>query len=49
MTWWQDGLITLITGGVLVVFRIWLEIKWKDKRWPNTKNPKSAGTRPGVV
>ncbi|EES42143.1 hypothetical protein WL278_10585 [Staphylococcus caprae] len=32
MTWWQDGLITLITGGVLVVFRIWLEIKWKDKR-----------------
>ena len=22
MTWWQDGLITLITGGVLVVFRI---------------------------
>ncbi|MCI2955294.1 Trp-rich small protein [Staphylococcus caprae] len=32
MTWWQDGLITLITGGALVVFRIWLEIKWKDKR-----------------
>ncbi|WP_260840752.1 Trp-rich small protein [Staphylococcus capitis] len=31
MTWWQDGLITLITGSVLVVFRIWLEIKWKDK------------------
>nr|WP_253286517.1 hypothetical protein [Staphylococcus caprae] len=22
----------MITGGVLVVFRIWLEIKWKDKR-----------------
>nr|WP_100199541.1 hypothetical protein [Staphylococcus epidermidis] len=25
MTWWQDGIITLITGGILIVFRIWLE------------------------
>ncbi|WP_237648509.1 Trp-rich small protein [Staphylococcus epidermidis] len=31
MTWWQDGIITLITGGILIVFRIWLEIKWKAK------------------
>ncbi|MCD9067277.1 hypothetical protein WL766_10940 [Staphylococcus pasteuri] len=31
MTWWQDGIITLLTGGLLVVFRIWLEINWKDK------------------
>ncbi|MDU7763805.1 MAG: hypothetical protein E7J95_02585, partial [Staphylococcus sp.] len=28
---WQDGIITLITGGILIVFRIWLEIKWKGK------------------
>ncbi|MGC9616225.1 Trp-rich small protein [Staphylococcus pasteuri] len=31
MTWWQDGIITLLTGGLLVVFRIWLEINWEDK------------------
>ncbi|AGC90183.1 hypothetical protein WL555_11135 [Staphylococcus warneri] len=31
MTWWQDGIITLLTGGLLVIFRIWLEINWKDK------------------
>ncbi|MEJ7429847.1 Trp-rich small protein [Staphylococcus warneri] len=31
MTWWQDGIITLLTAGLLVIFRIWLEINWKDK------------------
>ncbi|MCI2789892.1 MULTISPECIES: Trp-rich small protein [Staphylococcus] len=31
MTWWQDGIITLLTGGLLVIFRVWLEINWKDK------------------
>ncbi|WP_260400208.1 Trp-rich small protein [Staphylococcus warneri] len=31
MTWWQNGIITLLTGGLLVIFRIWLEINWKDK------------------
>ncbi|MGW9904882.1 hypothetical protein ACUW54_002003 [Staphylococcus cohnii] len=31
ITWWQEILVTLITGGLLVVFRVWLENKWKDK------------------
>ncbi|WP_251519066.1 MULTISPECIES: Trp-rich small protein [Staphylococcus] len=31
MMWWQDMVMTLITGGILVVFRVWLDIKWKDK------------------
>ncbi|MGD3155956.1 Trp-rich small protein [Staphylococcus warneri] len=31
MTWWQDGIITLLTGGLLVIFQVWLEINWKDK------------------
>ncbi|MGA4515188.1 hypothetical protein ACUXJ9_001129 [Staphylococcus caledonicus] len=31
MSWVLDGMMTLITGGILVIFRIWLETKWKDK------------------
>ncbi|WKU13874.1 Trp-rich small protein [Staphylococcus devriesei] len=31
MSWILDGMMTLITGGILVIFRIWLETKWKDK------------------
>ncbi|WP_394372063.1 Trp-rich small protein [Staphylococcus lloydii] len=31
MTWWQDAMATLLSGSVLVVFRVWLENKWKDK------------------
>ncbi|WP_410483072.1 Trp-rich small protein [Staphylococcus lugdunensis] len=31
MTWWSDVITTLLTGGILVIFRIWLENKWKDK------------------
>ncbi|ASW41921.1 Trp-rich small protein [Staphylococcus lugdunensis] len=31
MTWWLDVITTLLTGGILVIFRIWLENKWKDK------------------
>ncbi|WP_418129312.1 hypothetical protein RAL98_00550 [Staphylococcus sp. HKU1] len=31
MMWWQDMVMTLITGGILVVFRVWFDIKWKDK------------------
>ncbi|MCI2948589.1 hypothetical protein FH144_09225 [Staphylococcus caledonicus] len=30
MSWVLDGMMTLITGGILVIFRIWLETKWKD-------------------
>ncbi|MDH9162334.1 Trp-rich small protein [Staphylococcus succinus] len=30
-TWWQEMITTLVTGSLLVVFRVWLEIKWKDK------------------
>ena len=31
MMWWQDGMMTLITGGLLIIFRLWLELKWKNK------------------
>ncbi|WP_238492638.1 Trp-rich small protein [Staphylococcus equorum] len=31
MAWWQEIITTLLTGGLLVVFRVWLESKWKDK------------------
>ena len=31
MMWWLDVITTLLTGGILVIFRIWLENKWKDK------------------
>nr|WP_261007181.1 hypothetical protein [Staphylococcus haemolyticus] len=24
-------MVTLISGGILVIFRVWLESKWKDK------------------
>ncbi|HDE3274833.1 TPA: hypothetical protein PC995_002535 [Staphylococcus aureus] len=27
MMWWQEGMMTLITGGLLIIFRLWLE--WK--------------------
>ncbi|MBO1198336.1 hypothetical protein J3T65_01715 [Staphylococcus simiae] len=32
MEWWQEGLMTLITGSFLIVLRIWLESKWKNKK-----------------
>ncbi|WP_256092545.1 Trp-rich small protein [Staphylococcus equorum] len=28
---WQEIITTLLTGSLLVVFRVWLESKWKDK------------------
>ena len=31
MMWWQEGMMTLITGGLLIIFRLWLELKWKIK------------------
>ena len=31
MSWLLDGMVTLISGGILVIFRVWLESKWKDK------------------
>ncbi|MCY1038948.1 MULTISPECIES: Trp-rich small protein [Staphylococcus] len=31
VTWWQEIIVTLLTGGLLVVFRVWLEDKWKNK------------------
>ncbi|CAM3174311.1 MULTISPECIES: Trp-rich small protein [Staphylococcus] len=31
MEWWQDLIITILSGGILIIFRIWLENKWKDK------------------
>ncbi|MCG7339913.1 hypothetical protein MHZ36_11465 [Staphylococcus sp. ACRSN] len=31
MTWWQEIIGTLLTGCLLVIFRVWLENKWKDK------------------
>lgn len=50
MMWWQEGMMTLITGGLLIIFRLWLELKWKNKNDPtHINNPKSAGTRHGVV
>ncbi|WP_115208760.1 Trp-rich small protein [Staphylococcus aureus] len=24
--------MTLITGGLLIIFRLWLELKWKNKK-----------------
>ncbi|EVK38566.1 hypothetical protein QLG48_10845 [Staphylococcus aureus] len=27
MMWWQEGMMTLITGGLLIIFRLWLELK----------------------
>lgn len=32
MMWWQEGMMTLITGGLLIIFRLWLELKWKNKK-----------------
>ncbi|HDP3063781.1 TPA: hypothetical protein ACOFNH_002759, partial [Staphylococcus aureus] len=26
MMWWQEGMMTLITGGLLIIFRLWLEL-----------------------
>ena len=34
MMWWQEGMMTLITGGLLIIFRLWLELKWKKKNDP---------------
>ncbi|MCP8714377.1 hypothetical protein LNL93_05430 [Staphylococcus arlettae] len=31
MLWWQDAVTTLLSGSLLVIFRVWLENKWKDK------------------
>ncbi|MDG0844323.1 hypothetical protein M4L39_12955 [Staphylococcus equorum] len=31
VAWWQEMITTLLTGSLLVVFRVWLESKWKDK------------------
>ncbi|MCQ9289552.1 hypothetical protein OXR01_08175 [Staphylococcus gallinarum] len=31
MSWWQEIIGTLITGCLLVIFRVWLENNWKDK------------------
>jgi len=31
ITWSQEMVTTLLAGSLLVVFRIWLENKWKDK------------------
>ncbi|MCU5746173.1 hypothetical protein N9R04_05495 [Staphylococcus sp. SQ8-PEA] len=31
MEWWQQFILTLLSGGILVIFRLWLEDKWKDK------------------
>ncbi|EOA8850178.1 Trp-rich small protein [Staphylococcus aureus] len=25
-------MMTLITGGLLIIFRLWLELKWKNKK-----------------
>ena len=30
MSWLLDGMVTLISGDT-VIFRVWLESKWKDK------------------
>ncbi|WP_245336067.1 hypothetical protein [Staphylococcus sp. GDY8P85P] len=27
MSWLLEGMVTLITGGILVIFRVWLESK----------------------
>ncbi|HDZ7849372.1 Trp-rich small protein [Staphylococcus aureus] len=32
MMWWQEGMMTLITGGLLIIFRLWLELKLKNKK-----------------
>ncbi|MFZ8101861.1 Trp-rich small protein, partial [Staphylococcus arlettae] len=29
--WWQGAVTTLLSGSLLVIFRVWLENKWKDK------------------
>ena len=42
MMWWQEGMMTLITGGLLIIFRLWLELKWKNKMILHINNPKSA-------
>lgn len=31
MSWLLDGMVTLISGGILVISRVWLESKCKDK------------------
>ncbi|MGT2340925.1 Trp-rich small protein [Staphylococcus aureus] len=31
MMWWR-GMMALITGGLLIIFRLWLELKWKNKK-----------------
>ena len=31
MSWLLEGLVTLITGSMLIIFRVWLETKWKNK------------------
>ncbi|MCJ1655977.1 hypothetical protein MT340_004465 [Staphylococcus sp. NRL 16/872] len=31
MSWLLEGMMALITGGILVIFRVWLESKWKNK------------------
>ncbi|WP_230454106.1 Trp-rich small protein [Staphylococcus hominis] len=31
MSWLLESLVTLITGSMLIIFRVWLEIKWKNK------------------
>ncbi|MBU5910526.1 hypothetical protein JVW25_27995, partial [Vibrio cholerae O1] len=27
MKWWEEGMMTLITVGLLIIFRLWLELK----------------------
>ena len=39
MMWWQEGMMTLITGGLLIIFRLWLELKWKNKNDPTHITP----------
>ncbi|EKU45596.1 Trp-rich small protein [Staphylococcus massiliensis] len=29
---WENFIMTLITGGLLIIFRCWLEINWKNKK-----------------
>ncbi|WP_231103765.1 Trp-rich small protein [Staphylococcus hominis] len=31
MSWLLEGLVTLITGSMLIIFQVWLETKWKNK------------------
>ena len=39
MSWLLEGLVTLITGSMLIIFRVWLETKWKINKMTLHKNP----------